>query len=150
MKSSCCNAFDFSMSWDGVLPSQAYVYFYQYFDYLRSLLTFWHLIDRLHFLHNLQNPAAPSFFCLFFCVKENYFLQLFLKKISAGYWQILYIQWLYGKIEDIFNTHFVPFIICFLYVEQILPEINTWGYVCIRFQMNWFCESSKKLMFYVI
>lgn len=85
MKSSCCNAFDFSMSWDGVLPSQAYVYFYQYFDYLRSLLTFWHLIDRLHFLHNLQNPAAPSFFCLFFCVKENYFLQLFLKKISAGY-----------------------------------------------------------------
>lgn len=39
---------------------------------------FWHFIDRLHFLHNLQNPAAPSFFCLFFCVKENYFLQLFL------------------------------------------------------------------------
>lgn len=24
---TCCNAFDFSMFWDGVLPLQAYVYF---------------------------------------------------------------------------------------------------------------------------
>lgn len=35
---TCCNAFDFSMFWDGVLPLQAYVYF---------VISIWWLCDDL-------------------------------------------------------------------------------------------------------
>lgn len=115
----CCNAFDFSMFWDGVLPSQGCLFLSVLGGFLitwESSDHFGQLIDRLH-LHVFafsQHNSVIHLFCSSFYVRENYFWQLFLGFFFlAGYWQLLYIQWLYSKIEDIFNTHFVPFIICF-------------------------------------
>lgn len=77
----CCNAFDFSMSWDGVLPSLACLFLsvFAASDYLRSLLTFFGILWTDCTFCIIFKTQQHHLFFLFFCVRENYFLQLFLK-----------------------------------------------------------------------